>query len=233
MKRICLLMAVLAFAACQSNVKKDAGESLNPRTELIGQLDKGCLGDSITIALMDGIHEDKFMTYPIFDDMFAIPLETDIMTLGSMLITYDGGVSTSWFVPEGGKIFVNMTERGKITVTTEKENSLTKQYIKMAKDHDRFKTGFIHKVDSISKSRGYSLAQKDSLGNVMMPEARAFIREQAMRTVKDPKNKGNILGVLSILNLLQNADFEEVKAVFREMDPVVRNHPALPDSLKN
>lgn len=232
MKRICLLLAVLCMAACQTNVK-NTSEALDPRTEIIGELDKGCLGDSVRIMLMDGIHENEIHSYPIFDEIFAIPLKTDLMTLCSVLITYDGGASTDYFIPEGGKIYVKMNRRGGIRVSTDKKNSLTEYYGKMCKDISDLKWSSIHRADSIATAKGYSEEQKDSMMAIVGTKVDEFFKKQAVAAIKDPLTSNNIIGLTALMNLQGMMDLEELKALYKGMGPAVQSHPAIPDSLKN
>ena len=233
------IFASLALTAFMISCRNDSAgsnsaktEVLNPRTELIGRLDRGCLGDSIQVMLMDGVGEGTLKSYPIYDEMFAIPLETNPMLLGSFAITYDGGISSDYFIPEGGKIFIGLNKKGKISIETEVKDSRTQCYRQMAKSLSNKHFSYLHEMDSLAKARGYSNEQKDSLRATLTPVMNEYLKSQALHAAKDPKNKNNIIGITAIMNLLDVADIEQVRAVYKTMGPDVLNHPAVPDSLK-
>ena len=231
MKKIAVILAIIATVAVSCRTRETTKtETEFPTTELQGEFDPMCMADTIRIYIGDGVEEEEY-SYPILDNMFAVSLPTDRMKLGQFIITYDNGIVSRFFIPEGGKIKITMNSKGHVDISAERENSLTLQYLKMSDELSRMKYGMVRQNDSLAKARNYNEMQIDSLRQISQKKLEDRLREQALTTVKS--NKDNILGVLGLMNLLDVSGADAVRPLLKEMDPVVQNSPSIPDSLKN
>lgn len=232
MKRICLLtLAALALVtySCK-NAKTENAAVEEPFTEILGELDPKWVGDSVKVVIQDGLSEESH-TYPVLDNMFAFSVPTDRMKIGGFILSYDGGVIGRFFIPEGGRIRVNVDSKGHVKVAPEKENSLTEKYMKMVDELDDIKYGMARKNNALAEKNHFTEEQRDSLRLIVDNMLTEKVKEQAYKIART--NRDDILGVLAVTNLLDQVDSREIRAILKEMSPAVRNHPAIPDSLKN
>jgi len=227
MKRaVLILLAVMALSmtSCK-NTKKTIED---PFTDLIGELDPKWEGDSIRIIIQNGVGEE-YSSYEIRNNKFEIPVPTNKMNLGGFVISYDGGLVGRYFIPEGGTIRIHLDPHAKITVVSDKENSLTKQYRDMTEELEDLKYGMVRENNAKIKELNLSDEQADSLRAIADQILMDKIKEQALKTAKT--NRDNILGVLAILNLYNQIDERQLHSIMKKMSPEVLNHPAIRDSI--
>ena len=231
MKKIVLGIALLGMlAGACGRVSESKKTEEEPFTELLGELEPGSLGDSVMVHIGNG-EDDTVATYPILDDMFAVILKTDRMKAGSIMIKYDEGISSGFFIPEGGKIRIRMDREGRVRIDHEsKKSSLTKEYVTLSEESDRLYYGLIRERDSVAKAEGLTGERYDSLDASFEKVFNERTMEQSLEVLK--KHPDDVLGVLAIKNMLSAGGASKAREMIGCLSEEARNHPSLPDSLK-
>ncbi|MGN0202235.1 MAG: hypothetical protein ACI399_04950 [Candidatus Cryptobacteroides sp.] len=226
---IAIALGLLLASACGGRQEKKKTIQEEPITELLGELEEGCLGDSVIVYTCDGVNEE-YTAYPIIDEMFAVNLKTDRMTTGSIMILYDGGLSNGFFVPEGGKIRFRMNKRGKVTISTPRGNSISEDYSNLSRESSNLHFRLVRQRDSVAKADGLTGESLDSLDALFKGKYDDVIRKQSLETLK--KHGDDVLGVIAINNILVLDGADAARKLMTGLSEEAKNHPAIPDSLK-
>lgn len=223
-----IALGALLLSACGRNTGEKAMQE-ESFTELLGELEEGCLGDTVIVYTCNGTDEE-YAAYPILDEMFAITLKTDRMTTGSLLIRHDGGLSSGFFVPEGGKIRIRMNKKGKVTVIPPRSNSITEDFSKLSHDSSNAWFVLVQQRDSIAKAEGLTGERLDSLNDAFKNKYNDLIRKQSLAVLK--KHGDDVLGLIAINNILELDGADAARKLMKGLSEEARQHPSIPDSLK-
>ncbi|MGN1215836.1 MAG: hypothetical protein ACI4TJ_06275 [Candidatus Cryptobacteroides sp.] len=223
-----IALGVLLVSACGRKTGKKAMQEA-PVTELLGELEEGCLGDSVFVYTGNGV-DDEYTAYPILDEMFAITLDTDRMKTGSLMIRYDGGISNGFFVPEGGKIRVRMDKNGKVTIIPPRKNSITEDFSRLSRESTNLSFSLVRQRDSIARADGITGEKWDSLDAAFKKRFDDRIREQSLDVLE--RHGDDVLGVIAVANILGIDGVDAARKVMPKLSEEAQKHPSLPDSLK-
>lgn len=223
-----IALGALLVSACGRNTGETAVQEA-PFTELLGELEEGCLGDSVFVYTGNGA-DDEYTAYPILDEMFAITLDTDRMKSGSLIIRYDGGISNGFFVPEGGKIRVRMNKNGKVTIIPPRKNSISEDFSRLSHESTNLSFSLVRQRDSIAKADGLTGEKWDSLDAAFKKRFDDTIRKQSLEVLE--KHGDDVLGVIAVGNILGIDGMDAARKAMTKLSEDAKKHPSLPDSLK-
>ena len=214
------IAAIAAFSSCQSKTTKIAGE-----------FPAGTKADSIRIWMMDGNEMDTIYRFAVKGDKVDYSVPTDKMKLGMVLVSYDGGASTGYFIPEGGTIAISMGSDGSLNFKSGKKNSLTDCYSRMNDELMGLSNQAQKDYAALEAKGAMTQDQKDSANAAREKMLMAKMKEQSISVIK--KNKDNAIGLMAIYNLMSLSKPEEVKEYVAGMKPVIRDRQEIKKFLEN